>query len=221
MSSWLGRTSALCLVAVSAAACGGTVTGSSTDAGPGGDGAAQDRAAPPDTGLPPPTQHRPSAVGCSMSRPPGDNSDAGASFDGGADGPCHSDSECTAGKNGRCTPSEHNGFATCEYDTCFTDADCGKDGVCECGQAAGVGRYPNTCLTGNCAVDSDCGSGGYCSPSYDTSCGAYDGTVGYYCHTPKDECTNDDQCSTTMGPGYCAWEPTVNHWACFYAVCAG
>jgi hypothetical protein len=187
--------------------CGGSVQNGS-DAGP---------SSP--TNLPAPTDHRPTAAPCSMTRPPGINMTAG--HDGGLAGTsCTSDSQCTSGKNGRCMQSGDLG-PTCTYDQCFTDSQCGKEGVCECGTPADdEGRYPNTCLDGNCQVDADCGDGGYCSPSYDTSCGPFSGYVGYYCHTSKDECTNDDEC-TEGGAGYCAWQPTKSLWTCFYQVCAG
>jgi hypothetical protein len=213
---------ALALALFGALHCGGTQLGSTADSGPksdAGSGSDGSQPGPPPDGLPPPANHRPSPVACSSTRPPGLNTDAGPGFDAGVDTPCTHDSECTAGKNGRCTPSEHNGFATCEYDQCASDQDCPKSEVCECGQAANTGRYPNVCLPGNCRVDADCGSGGYCSPSFGTMCGSYGGIVGYFCHTAKDECTNDDEC--TDGPGYCALQPTTGAWTCFYSVCAG
>jgi hypothetical protein len=192
--------------------CGGTQLNGQGDGGPRVDGCAS---------LPAPTNHRSTALACSTTRPPGIHvhADGGLSSDGGTGGPCTADSQCTSGDNARCTPSEHNGFATCESDACSTDGDCGKGGVCACGLPASTGRYPNVCLSGNCRVDSDCGCG-YCSPTYGTSCGAYGGVIGYYCHTPEDECTNDDQC-TEGGPGYCGYQPTTKRWTCFYSFCAG
>jgi hypothetical protein len=218
------RSAALVLAAFVSVHCGGVEAAPSAgDGGPAHDSApgvdAGGDAAHPGP-LPPPTNHRPAPVGCSTTRPPGINEDAGAGVDAGGEGPCTNDSQCTAGTNGRCTPPQHNGFPTCQYDQCFTDSQCGKGGVCECGQPDGQGRDPNTCLNGNCSVDSDCGPGGYCSPSYDTTCGAYDGVVGYYCHTAGDLCTNDEQC-TGEGAGYCAYQPTTGHWACDYGFCAG
>ena len=166
---------------------------------------------------PAPTSHRPTAAACPSTRGPGVNDDAGLPVGAGAQ--CTSDSQCTAGKNGRCTAGG-NAAPICTYDACFTDSDCPKGDVCACGQESGSGREPNVCLEGNCTVDSDCGAGGYCSPSYGTTCGAFLGVVGYYCHTPHDQCTNDNQC-TAMPGGYCGWQPTSDIWTCFYGLCAG
>jgi hypothetical protein len=210
----LGLALALFGATLSATDCGGTQLNGQRDGGPQGDGCAS-------AALPAPTNHRSTALACPTTRPPGINDDAGggAPSDGGTAGPCTHDSQCTAGNNARCTPSEHNGFATCESDGCSSDGDCGTGNVCECGLPASTGRYPNVCLPGNCRIDSDCGCG-YCSPTFGASCGAYGGVIGYYCHTAKDECTNDDQC-TEGGPGYCGYQPTTNRWTCFYSFCAG
>jgi Cys-rich repeat protein len=199
--------------ALSGIHCGGTVEKGIVDGGP-AEGGPADGAPPPK--LPVPTNHRPTAPACPTTRPPGENLDSGIMGFG-----CTNDSQCTAGKNGRCTPSGHNAGPSCEYDTCFTDADCAKGDVCECGGPAGTGRYANTCLPGNCRVDADCGSGGYCSPSYGTSCGAYGGIVGYYCHTAKDQCDNDNQCTEGGAAGYCGYQPTTGNWTCIYSFCAG
>jgi hypothetical protein len=197
--------------------CGGTQVNAQGDGG--GDASKADAAKGCATV---PTNHRPSSIACSATRPPGIN-DAGASapYDGGggSGARCTSDSDCTSGKNPRCTPPENNGVPTCESDECSSDTDCGKGAICECGTSTSPGRYPNVCLPGNCQVDSDCGCG-YCSPSDGTSCGAYGGVVGYYCHVAQDECTNDDEC-TDAGNGYCAFQPTTNRWSCFYSFCAG
>ncbi len=200
--------------------CGGTeLANGHKDGGPGSDGSPVPPGPPP-TGLPAPTNHRPAAMSCPTTRPPGVNMEGGAPFDAGPYGFCTDDSQCTAGTNGRCTPSGHNAGPSCQYDTCFADSDCAKGQICECGGPAGIGRYANTCLSGNCRVDSDCGAGGYCSPSYGTSCGAYGGIAGYFCHTAQDTCTDDSQC-TAQPNGYCGYQPMTGSWSCIYSFCAG
>jgi len=213
--------------------------GGSTVATPGDDGgAAQDgaipadayvpyEAGPPPPGLPPPADHRPVALSCSATRPAGYNAAAGV--DAGNFGACAHDSECTAGKNGRCLPPQHNGIAhSCNYDACTIDDDCGAGNVCLCGATLGINgsdgtpmRDGNRCVASDCRIDGDCGKGGFCSPTFDTSCGPYSGVQGYDCHTPHDACTNDDQCKATSPQGYCAWQPTLGKWACSNSACAG
>jgi hypothetical protein len=83
----------------------------------------------------------------------------------------------------------------------------------------------NTCIHSNCRVDSDCASG-YCSPSVSPECGPFYGILGYYCHSCDDTCTNDSECVQTGSngqpvKGYCAYQPTVGHWACGFGFCAG
>src|ERR1700733_8016291 len=64
-----------------------------------------------------PKNHRPSAETCDSVRPP--SSPPGGSFDPGS-APCQSDTDCTDGQNGRCSPIRA-GIVTCTYDTCFAD----------------------------------------------------------------------------------------------------
>jgi hypothetical protein len=134
---------------------------------------------------------------------------------------CKKDSECTAGKNGRCAMySGGHGrvrpHASCVYDKCFKDADCGAKSECVCSDHPGAGHF---CRGGDCATDADCGTG-YCSPSFGLGCGAYGGVAGNFCHVPADECTNDSEC-TKDGRGYCAFNPEVKHWVCGYGHCVG
>ena len=118
---------------------------------------------------------------------------------------------------GTCTAAE-----VCDYDACTTDATCpDATNVCICqGQTPGDGKFGSVCIQANCHVDTDCGPSGFCSPSI-TSCG---GTTGYYCHVCADTCVNDSDCPTdpTLGPyPECAYDATVGHWACTYALCSG
>jgi hypothetical protein len=188
-----------------------------------------DAARPPADGSTPavPTNHRPTPVACSTTRGPGMTSDAGA-FDASFPGQCDTDSQCTAGTNGRCLKLGDVSGGTCTYDACATDSQCGTGKVCVCGTSAGSdGRTANQCVVSNCEVDSDCGPDGYCSPTESMGCGA-SGVVGYFCHTAADECTNDGDCAgatTDGGPrpggGYCAWDGTSSKWTCEYGVCSG
>ncbi len=173
-----------------------------------------------------PRYHRPSAVACSTTRPPGVNLDGGVESGGGAGAPCTNDSQCVdAGVNARCTPGGPGMVNRCEPDMCFTDTDCSGDGTCECGTRAPYGRYANTCLPGNCRVDSDCTECGYCSPAY-IGCMKLSGTstltlTGYYCHTPADLCTNDRDCADA-GPGAaCIYQSVTERWECANLFCAG
>jgi hypothetical protein len=131
---------------------------------------------------------------------------------------CHSNSECTEGRNGRCDGNPHDGYR-CTYDQCYADSECGG-GVCACNGASRATN--NVCLPGGCRVDADCGASGYCSPTLG-SCGHYGKNVAYYCHTADDECVDDDDCSANASgqKGYCAYEKSIGHWKCSTSECAG
>jgi len=185
-------------------------TGPTFDTGPG----------PLPPGLDPPTNHRPSAVACPTTRPPG--MPITTSFDDAGVPGCTSDSDCTSGVNGRCGSAGGNALENvCTYDECSTDSQCMMDAVCQCGETEGATRTANTCEPGNCRVDADCGKGGYCSPSQTvTGCGQTG--LDYYCHTSSDECTNDSDCKDGGEVSTCGWQPTLGHWACIpVQVCAG
>ncbi len=80
---------------------------------------------------------------------------------------CRTDSDCTAGQNGRCLNyrAGPGGATYCSYDECFQDSDCDAGQPCV-GRASSSSSAANSCVpSGNCTVDSDCGPGGYCSPS--------------------------------------------------------
>lgn len=115
-----------------------------------------------------PLLHRSAGGACPQQRAPslptpvcGDGGPPCSSVDG-----CASDSDCTAGRNGRCIGLEGNGGGPlgCSYDECSGDPDC-DGGPCTC-RPSGSSVFANICFTGgNCTVDSDCGHGGWCSPS--------------------------------------------------------
>jgi hypothetical protein len=160
---------------------------------------------PPDSPIGVPTYHRGGESQCATPRAAGSCTpgNAGDLF------LCSSDSDCTeGGANGRCTSSGGGpAGCSCTYDTCQTDADCGKGELCVChGSAYSYGG--SSCMSGNCRVDSDCGVGEYCSPAHGTSGCGY--VSGYYCHTQKDECTNDSDCAS----GLCTWSTASERWEC-------
>jgi hypothetical protein len=222
---------AFAFLAVALTACSGQVA-----SGVGGDGGHEnpdsghpgsDAGNGHDSGLAPPTNHRPTHDNCSATRPPGLQDGGGMPFCAGETGSCVSDSECPvtsdAGTNGRCTPNENSGPAigcpTCQYDQCSNDSQCGTGSVCECGGDAPAGRFPNGCVTGNCQVDSDCGSGGYCSPNVGF---CFEGTLGYYCHTAGDQCHNNSDCQDMgLAGGQCVYDSSKKIWDCQGEECPG
>ncbi len=166
-----------------------------------------------------PIHHRPTAASCPTERGPGPPTQP---YPQGQANGCTSDSDCTAGQNGRCFPFEGLvGPGGCSYDQCFTDSTCGTETPCICRPSA-TDHTANVCDPGGkCAVDSDCGPGGYCSPSA-SSCGM----AAYFCHTPSDACINDSDCPSvdagalscpTFSP--CAYDPQLQHWACTQLTC--
>ena len=135
---------------------------------------------------------------------------------------CKTDADCaivgpTGGIVPKCTAA-----GVCDDDECIMDADCtsGGNSVCECKDdpSGGGSSNGNVCLPGNCQTDADCAAG-YCSPTVSADCGTFYGTVGFYCHTCEDTCLDDSDCTGSYY--YCAFDPTVGHWACGEAVCAG
>jgi hypothetical protein len=132
---------------------------------------------------------------------------------------CAKDSDCSAGKNGRCVQRLGDPSA-CSYDECTADADCGPSRACACRLESEFSA--NKCFFGNCVVDADCGPGGYCSPSaIDVSVhcreGLKPGSVGFFCHTAADECTNKSDCKGNMP--YCVFNVDALRWTCFNAMC--
>jgi hypothetical protein len=211
-------------VGVGTSHCGGAASPQVSEPEPDG-GMRQDATAPGEAGVPGvPTNHVPTAVTCSTSRPPGVTLDAGPDSGSASESaiaagmaPCADDAQCTAGQDGRCLQVGQGVILyRCTYDQCATDSDCPAMNVCQC---EGNG---NTCLPGNCRTDTDCGQGGYCSPSYGATCGSYSGLAGYYCHTANDDCTNDSQCSPGGVGSYCYYSPQAGKWTCSSGgVCAG
>lgn len=160
-----------------------------------------------------PEKHRAAAVACDDQRPPGG---ARALFQGSE---CAQDTDCGAGRNGRC--QDFRGISACTYDECAVDAECSSSGPCAC--EAAFWSDANACLPGNCRTDADClGGSGYCSPTFG-DCGNYAGVIAYYCHAPEDTCIDDSDCTgdEARGSGYCMYRPELGHWGCGYGQCAG
>ena len=222
---------------------GGTMDSSPGDASGGGaegscpftDGGAYDGGPSPSRV---PMNHRPAGASCPRQRGPvtPDASACGAP-DGGGCGVCASDSDCTAGPNGRCYTGGGAGHSSCSYDECFGDSDCEGGAPCDC-RASSSSLTANSCRTAsNCTVDSDCGPGGYCSPSVPagfcsclstalcgdsgSSCTANGVSVpcdcgdscghGYFCHTRCDECVDDSDCGDQET---CNYDTLSDRWDC-------
>ena len=169
-----------------------------------------------------PLNHRATAAACPTDRGPGPPTQP---YPQGQTSGCASDSDCTAGQNGRCFPFEGLvGPGGCSYDQCFEDSACGAKTPCIC-RASATDNAANVCDPGgNCAVDSDCGPGGYCSPS--VSACLWNSPAPYFCHTPADGCINDSDCpSVDAGTGSCstfstcAYDPQAGYWGCTQLTC--
>ena len=178
-----------------------------------------------------PLDHRASAC-CAVPRAPGPGPEPYAK-DVAAMGPngpvCLTDSQCTAGKNGRCFPFGGTvGLGGCSYDECSSDSDCAAGSACAC-RASKPGYDANLCApAGNCTVDADCGSGGYCSPSQSNCSGAssfFPDPSPYFCHTAADTCLDDADCTPATGTepypfrDVCAYDMGLAHWACSRMQC--
>lgn len=219
---------------------GGAVSAGGTSGVSGSGGVVSSGSSGSCAGRPTPINHRPSAGQCPSQRGPGPSGQPypylSACAATGCSGPfgttCASDSDCTAGANGRCFPDEGLvGPGGCSYDECFTDSDCGAKTPCLC-RSSSMDNSANTCsIAGNCAVDSDCGPCGYCSPSPQVEpnqpTNVCWGSFPYYCHTAADLCINDTDCAQPDGgppeprPTHpCAYNPQNNRWECTNAICA-
>lgn len=129
----------------------------------------------------------------------------GAGAIAGASVQCHADSECTAGKNGRCM-SLGGGHAlavvSCTYDACVADAECKGGELCICGS----GTDRSGCRPANCHDDADCG-GKRC----DDSEGGMTGTWGRYCHSRADKCGSSADCKDNE---VCNYVGGKSRWEC-------
>jgi hypothetical protein len=180
-----------------------------------------------------PVNHRAVAAACSEARGPG-------SVTGMANCPhiaaaCGQDSDCAAGKSGRCFSDTHGcTTVSCSYDSCSSDADCADNEACGCRMSA-MDSTPTVCVSAECRTDADCSSGGFCSPSlvgdpcvYPTQalCMPGDGTCspgpclcgdgrghGYFCHTPSDTCLDDSDCDTS-NESSCGYDRLEKRWTC-------
>jgi hypothetical protein len=198
-----------------------------------------------------PINHRQSAVQCPSQRGPAPQfcPSAGTTCTGqpypshatGLQLTCSSDSQCTAGVNGRCFPPVLVPIALtpggCSYDECFADSDCGARTPCICRSSSTVNNANICDAGGNCAVDSDCGPCGYCSPSRNVclnSSNPNDQAEGsgdpnpYYCHTASDLCIDDSDCAQPDAGmadvpmvASCAYNVQDTRWECTQYKCYG
>jgi hypothetical protein len=118
-------------------------------------------------------------------------------------GSCSVDADCSAGQNGRCTPTGASQRCGCVYDDCGSDADCGG-ALCAC-DPFDIG---NVCVGGSCHVDTDCGPLGFCSPVIAPCNGQI---VGYQCHSTRDTCLLDADCASGK---ICASFELGEPWTC-------
>lgn len=111
---------------------------------------------------------------------------------------CASDADCTSSPFGHCEV-EGSSYCLCNWG-CLTDADCGVDSVCLCGDPVG------TCVTAACTSDADC-NGGFCTAALDPS-----GAPSFFaCTSPDNECEIDADC----GPvNYCVLPPGGKNRTC-------
>jgi hypothetical protein len=144
--------------------------------------------------------HRPKAQGCLSGEIGGAPNVGGAAGEGG-----YIDQEslpragddavtCQFGAAGACSEYQWGYcrfvgmFALCGSG-CLTDADCGTNSVCVCGDPQSP--TGGACLPAQCRTDADCGSDSLCA-SYTDSCGQ----LGYSCLSPGDECRTREDCSS-------------------------
>ncbi len=199
------------LIALAACSSSSSSPGETGEAGASTDGGGSDATS---AMTPEPMTHRAAPVACTAPRPAG----TGGGMPGGG---CATDADCTQGTNGRCTPMFPSP-ASCTYDQCAHDADCGAGSVCDCRNTAQSSA--NVCFHGSCVVDADCPGRGWCSPSATTvwaNCmtGLDPTSVGYFCHAAGDECTNDADCAAASSGAKCIFSVSKAHWVCFSPVC--
>ncbi len=200
----------ICALSLLVAACGGAVTDDlgKKDAGEGTDSGSLDSSSGADASVRVPLKHRATATACPTAR----GSMNGTWGDAGNLGDCSSDSDCTAGTNGRCIPGFGGAFhLQCSYDECSNDTMC-PGTVCVC-RADATSSNPNVCgsSASNCRVDADCGPSGFCSPTESSNQFCYGEALTYACHTPADECVDDSDCGAD---GSCNYDPSAAHWKC-------
>ena len=168
-----------------------------------------------------PVNHRPTPACCTSER---GAAPAGQPYPPGVASTCTSDSQCTAGANGRCFPFEGLvGNGGCSYDECFTDSDCGSGATCLC-RSSLARNSANVCVRGgNCVVDSDCGPGNYCSPSLEQNCAS---PRPNFCHTAMDACMDDSDCLSVDAGAFscptlatCAFDTQERRWTCIQVTC--
>ncbi len=132
---------------------------------------------------------------------------------------CLDHADCQAGAGGHCRVNHRSGFYypnRCYYDECSTDADCGTDAICVCGNGEWSSR--NACVSSTCRVDADCGPGQTCADAvaYAGSCRS-SGSPEFHCTSDADECQVDADCTDQEQPLEsvgCAWDSEQSRRLC-------
>ncbi|MFO0587514.1 MAG: hypothetical protein U0441_08245 [Polyangiaceae bacterium] len=127
-----------------------------------------------------PVLARPQAVTCDLGKGTGQTCTA---MDA-----CQSDADCP-GPNGRCDADDVNGIPGCGCVVgCATDADCGANEACLCGDGGG------RCVQADCKTDADCGEGNECIFYQATEACSEARHPAFGCTTDHDTCLTDDTC---------------------------
>ena len=117
---------------------------------------------------------------------------------------CQVDADCTERPYGTCGWRGQEGLRMCEYG-CVTDADCGAEQACVCGQFIGE------CVSASCRGAQDCEAGYTCAQYrhlFGIGCGE---PMQLACHTPGDQCQSPADCQGASG-GNC--DGTGGVWLC-------
>lgn len=102
------------------------------------------------------------------------------------EGCCQMDSDCTAA-NAFCQYWSGEGEGSSCMKGCVSDADCGNDEICQCGDPMG------RCTTAECASDADCPGEARCASfATDDGCGPW---TRFSCQTADDECASNADCA--------------------------
>lgn len=124
-------------------------------------------------------------------------------------GPCASDEDCSAGRNGRCA---NYLYASCRYDFCQVDADCSEGSHCICPARQ---RYYQ-CIVEGCIDDSNCPDA---SCREDLTLLVDSGAApSKHCTTVRDECQSASDCEAPEG---CGFDVASMRWTCRESVFVG
>jgi hypothetical protein len=102
-------------------------------------------------------------------------------YDGGVQGACRTDQDCTSVPYGLCNPNQAGCYC---QGGCVADSDCPSGEICECGDPVGA-CVPADCNAGTCAPGFDCAD-------FTANPGCPGKT--FACTTPQDTCFSDSDC---------------------------